>query len=119
VVTGILPHWPVTNVILISNRCSGVTQAIATVIFMYIYIYIYIYCLRLPLSRVHSEFLTLFVLLPGKTEKRGKVLILFFLKSSLLESKFMSLLKFFFLFRCVFEAMLMVKVNLGFINFFA
>jgi hypothetical protein len=50
---------------------------------------------------------------PGKIEKQGgKVFISFFLQGSLLEGKSISLPKF-FLFRCVFEAMLMVKVNLG------
>jgi hypothetical protein len=69
---------------------------------------------------VHSEFVTLSVQWPGNIEKQGgKVLISFFLQGSVLEGKSMSLLKFFLLFRCVFEAMLMVKVNLGFINFFA
>jgi hypothetical protein len=62
---------------------------------------------------VHSEFTTLSVRWPRKIEKQGgKVLISFFLQGSLLEGKSMSLLKF-FLFRCVFKAMLMVKVNLG------
>jgi hypothetical protein len=48
-------------------------------------------------------------------KKRGNVLISFFLEGLLLEGKFMLLLKFIFLlFRCVFEAMFMVKFNLGF-----
>jgi hypothetical protein len=68
---------------------------------------------------VHSEFTTLSIRWPGKIEKQGrKVLISFFLQGSLLEGKFMSLLKFLLLFRCVFEAMLMVKVNLGFHKLF-
>jgi hypothetical protein len=41
-----------------------------------------------------------------------------FLAGSLLEGKSMSILKFLLLFRCVFEAMLMVKVNLGFHKLF-
>jgi hypothetical protein len=41
-------------------------------------------------------------------------LISSFLKGLLLEGKSVSLLKFFLLFRCVFEAMLKVKFNLGF-----
>jgi hypothetical protein len=46
-------------------------------------------------------------------------LISFFLHGSLLEGKSMSLLKFFLLlFRCVFEDMLVVKVNLGFHKLF-
>jgi hypothetical protein len=68
---------------------------------------------------VHSEFTTLSVRWPGKIENQGgNVLILFFLQGSLLEGKSMSLLKFFLLFRCVFEAMLMVKGNLGFHKLF-
>jgi hypothetical protein len=42
------------------------------------------------------------------------LLKLFFLKGLLLEGKSMSLLKFLLLFRCVFEAIFKVKVNLGF-----
>jgi hypothetical protein len=68
---------------------------------------------------VHNEFATLSVRWLEKIEKQGgKVLILFFLQGSLLEGKSMSLLKFLLLFRCVFEAMLMVKVNLGFHKLF-
>jgi hypothetical protein len=68
---------------------------------------------------VHSEFVTLSVRWPGKIEKQGgKVLISFFLHGSLLEGKSMSLLKFLLWFRYVFEAMLMVKVNLGFHKLF-
>jgi hypothetical protein len=68
---------------------------------------------------VHSEFATLSVRWPGKIEKQGgKVLISFFLHGSLLEGKSMSLLKFLLWFRYVFEAMLMVKVNLGFHKLF-
>jgi hypothetical protein len=45
----------------------------------------------------------------------GEVLIPFFLEDLILEGKSMSLLKFFFLlFRCVFEAIVNVEVNLGF-----
>jgi hypothetical protein len=56
----------------------------------------------------------------GKIEKSGgNVLISFFLEGSLLDGKSMSLLKFFLLFRFVFEAMSMVKVHQGFINLFA
>jgi hypothetical protein len=55
---------------------------------------------------VHSEFATL------------SVLISFFLHGSVLEGKSMSLLKFLLWFRYVFEAMLMVKVNLGFHKLF-
>jgi hypothetical protein len=52
---------------------------------------------------------------PGKIEKRrGEVLIPFFLEDLILEGKSMSLLKFFLLFRCVFEVIVNVKVNLGF-----
>jgi hypothetical protein len=66
---------------------------------------------------VHSEFVTLW---PGKIETQGgKVLISFFFQGSLLEGKSMSLFKFLLLlFRCVFEAMLMVKVNLRFHKLF-
>jgi hypothetical protein len=49
-----------------------------------------------------------------KGEGGGGGLISFFLNALFLESKSMSLLKFFLLFRCVFEAMFKVKVNLGF-----
>jgi hypothetical protein len=45
---------------------------------------------------------------PGKIE-RGGGLISFFLNGLFLEGKFMSLLKFLLLFRCVFEAMFNVK----------
>jgi hypothetical protein len=63
---------------------------------------------------VHSEFVTLSVRWLGKIEKRGgKVLISFFLEGLLLEGKSMLLLKFLLLFRCDFEAMFKVKVNLG------
>jgi hypothetical protein len=41
-------------------------------------------------------------------------LISFLLQGSLIEGKSMSLLKFLLLFRCVFKAMLIVKVNLRF-----
>jgi hypothetical protein len=44
----------------------------------------------------------------------GRVLISFFLNGLFLEGKSMSLLKFFWLFRCVFEVMFKVKDNLGF-----
>jgi hypothetical protein len=68
---------------------------------------------------VHSVFVTLSVWRPEKIEKQGeKVLISFFLQGSLLEDKSMLLLKFMLLFRCVFEAMLMVKVNLVFHKLF-
>jgi hypothetical protein len=64
-------------------------------------------------------FVTLSVWRPEKIEKQGeKVLISFFLQGSLLEDKSMLLLKFMLLFRCVFEAMLMVKVNLVFHKLF-
>jgi hypothetical protein len=64
-------------------------------------------------------FTTLSIRWPGKTEKQGgEVLILFFLQGSLLEGKSMFLLKFSLLFRCVFEAILMAKVNLGFHKLF-
>jgi hypothetical protein len=53
-----------------------------------------------------------------KNKGGGEVLISFFLWGSLLEGKSMSLLKFLLLFRCVFEAMLMVKVNLRFYKLF-
>jgi hypothetical protein len=57
----------------------------------------------------------LFVRWPGKIEKRGgKVLISLFLEGLLLEGKSMSMLKFFLLFRRVFEGMFKVKDNLGF-----
>jgi hypothetical protein len=61
-------------------------------------------------------FATLYVWWPGKIEKRrgGEVLIPFFLEDLILEGKSMPLLKFFLLFRCVFEAIVNVKVNLGF-----
>jgi hypothetical protein len=55
----------------------------------------------------------LFVRWPGRIGG-GRVLISSFLKGLLLEGKSVSLLKFFLLFRCVFEAMLKVKFNLGF-----
>jgi hypothetical protein len=42
------------------------------------------------------------------------VLITFFLTHLFLENKSMSLVKFLLLFRCVFEAIFRVKVNLGF-----
>jgi hypothetical protein len=42
----------------------------------------------------------------------GRVLISFFLNGLFLEGKSMSLLKFFLLFRCIFEAMFKVKDNL-------
>jgi hypothetical protein len=45
-------------------------------------------------------------------------LISFFLQSIHLEGKSMSLLKFLLLSRCVFEAMLMVKFDLGFCKLF-
>jgi hypothetical protein len=45
-------------------------------------------------------------------------LISFFLQGSLLEGKSISLLNFLLLFRCVFEAMLKVKVNIGFHKLF-
>jgi hypothetical protein len=68
---------------------------------------------------VHSVFVTLSVWRPEKIEKQWeKVLISFFLQGSLLEDKSMLLLKFMLLFRCVFEAMLMVKVNLVFHKLF-
>jgi hypothetical protein len=68
---------------------------------------------------VYYEFVTLSVHWPGKIKKQGgEVLISFFLLGSLLEGKSMSVLKFLLLFRCVFEAMLMVKVNLGFHKLF-
>jgi hypothetical protein len=69
---------------------------------------------------VHSDFTALSLRWPGgKIEKQGgNVLISFLLKGSLLEGKSMSLFKFFLLFRCVFGAMLMVKVNLGFHKLF-
>jgi hypothetical protein len=48
------------------------------------------------LSRVHSEFTTLFIRWPEKFEKGGgEVLILFFFNGLHLEGKSMSLLKFF------------------------
>jgi hypothetical protein len=47
---------------------------------------------------------------PEKIEKQGgKVLILFFLNGLFLEGKCISLLKYFLLFRCVFEALFKVK----------
>jgi hypothetical protein len=68
---------------------------------------------------VHNEFVTLSVRWLGKLKQQeGIVLISFFLSSSLLEGKSISLLKFLLLFRCVFDAMLMVKVNLGFHKLF-
>jgi hypothetical protein len=68
---------------------------------------------------VHIEFATLSVRWIGKIEKQGgKVLISFFLQGSLLEGKSILLLNFLLLFRCVFEAMLKVKVNLGFHKLF-
>jgi hypothetical protein len=45
-------------------------------------------------------------------------LISFFLQGSLLEGKSVSLVRFLLLFGCVFEAMLMVKVNFGFHKLF-
>jgi hypothetical protein len=45
---------------------------------------------------------------PGKIE-RGGGLISFFLNGLFVEGKFMSLIKFFLLFRCVFEAMYKIK----------
>jgi hypothetical protein len=62
-----------------------------------IVIYIYIYITPLSsLSRVHSEFTTLFIRWPEKFEKGGgEVLILFFFNGLHLEGKSMSLLKFF------------------------
>jgi hypothetical protein len=45
---------------------------------------------------------------------REDVLILFVLEGLIVEGKSMSLLKFVLLFRCVFEAIFKVKVNLGF-----
>jgi hypothetical protein len=63
--------------------------------------------------------MTLSIRWPGKIEKQGEnVFISFFLQVSHLEGKSMLLLKFLLLFRCVFEAMLMVKVNLGFHELF-
>jgi hypothetical protein len=68
---------------------------------------------------VHNESVTLSVRWPKNFEKQGgKILISFFLHGSRLEGKSMSLLKFFLLFRCVFEAMLKVEVNLGFHKLF-
>jgi hypothetical protein len=45
-------------------------------------------------------------------------LISFFLESLILEGKLILLLKFLLLFRCVFEAIFKVKVNLGFHKLF-
>jgi hypothetical protein len=45
---------------------------------------------------------------PGKIE-RGGGLISFFLNGLFVEGKFMSLIKFLLLFRCVFEAMYKIK----------
>jgi hypothetical protein len=56
---------------------------------------------------------TLSVRWPGKIGKQGGGLISFFQQGLLVEGKSMSLLKFLLLFRCVFEAMVKVKVNLG------
>jgi hypothetical protein len=92
------------------NQCVVASPApVATVICVYIYI-----APSSSQSKVHSEFVTLSVRWLGKIEKRGgKVLISFFLEGLLLEGKSMSLLKFLLLFRCDFEAMFKVKVNLG------
>jgi hypothetical protein len=70
--------------------------------------------------RVHSEFATLFVWWIAKIEKQGgeEVLILFLLQGLLREGKSISLLKFLLLFRCVFEAMLKIKVDLRFHKLF-
>jgi hypothetical protein len=58
-------------------------------------IFIYI-AHRLPMSRVHSEFVTIRTVARKKNEKQGgKVLVSFFLHNSLLEAKSLSLLKFF------------------------
>jgi hypothetical protein len=46
------------------------------------------------------------------------VFISFPLQGLLLEGKSMTLLKFLLLFRCVFEAMLKIKVNIGFNKLF-
>jgi hypothetical protein len=52
-------------------------------------------------------------------KKEGEVLISFFLEGLLIEGKSMSLLKYFLLFSCVFEAIFKVKVNLGFYKLFS
>jgi hypothetical protein len=113
VAMGILPHRPVATTILISNGCSGVTR-------VHCYYDLYIYnTIFFPLSKVHNEFITLSIQWLGKIKKYGgKVLTSFFLQGSLLQGKFFFLLKFFLLFRCVFEAMLMAKVNLEFHKLF-
>jgi hypothetical protein len=74
---------------------------VATVIRVYVCIYIYA-SLSFP-NRVHREFMTL---------------ISFFLEGLILEGKLILLLKFLLLFRCVFEAIFKVKVNLGFHKLF-
>jgi hypothetical protein len=75
-------------------------------------------CLRLPLSRVHSEFAILSVQWLRKFEKQGGGFDFIFLACFTSRSFDMLQGGVFLLFRCVFEAMLMVKINLGFINFF-
>jgi hypothetical protein len=51
-------------------------------------------------------------------KKSGEDFDFNFLGGFVLEGKSMSLFKFFLLFRCIFEAMLKVKVNLGFHKLF-
>jgi hypothetical protein len=90
---------------------TPVATVIRVYVYIYIYIYIYIYmcvcvCVCVSLSfpnRVHREFMTL---------------ISFFLEGLILEGKLILLLKFLLLFRCVFEAIFKVKVNLGFHKLF-
>jgi hypothetical protein len=82
---------------------TPVATVIRVYVCIYIYIYIYIYAsLSFP-NRVHREFMTL---------------ISFFLEGLILEGKLILLLKFLLLFRCVFEAIFKVKVNLGFHKLF-
>jgi hypothetical protein len=90
--------------ILRSNERSDITHARCysdPCICVCIYIYIYA-SLSFP-NRVHREFMTL---------------ISFFLEGLILEGKLILLLKFLLLFRCVFEAIFKVKVNLGFHKLF-